>query len=124
MTLPPSWSQWQPLDKDSLRNILERPGVYEISCQIASCIVYIGRATGKGGLRQRLEGRVLNPEKNLSGHEKKLRKQGCRLMFRYAEAGSRKEAMCWESALINEYKKHHGHLPHGNTQTPHPSVSC
>ena len=124
MTLPQSWSQWQLLDKDSVRNIPEDPGVYEISCQAGLCTVYIGRATGKSGLRQRLGGRVINPERYLSGHEKKLRKQGCRFMFRYAEAASRKEAICWESTLISEYKKHHGHLPHGNTQTPRPSVSC
>lgn len=120
----PSWSQWQRLDKESLPSIPEMLGVYEISCQEASCIVYIGSAAGRNGLRQRLGQRISNPERYLSGHEKKLRKQGCHLMFRCAEASSKEQAKSWESSLINEYKSHHGHLPHGNTQTPRPSVSC
>lgn len=109
--------------KDSMRNIPEVPGVYEISCQAGLCTVFIGRAIGKGGLRQRVGQRITNPKRFLSGYEKRITKQGCRLLFHYAQADTREQAKYWESALINEYKKLHGHLPPGNKQTPHMS-SC
>jgi len=126
MTLTLSWSQWWPLERGSITGVPERPGVYEISCQAASCIVFIGSAAGRGGLRQRLGQRVNAPERNLSAYEKRLRKQGCRLMFRYAESDSGEQARDWESVWINKYKRHHGHLPPGNTVTPHrapPAIS-
>ena len=47
-------------------------------------------------------------------------------MFRYVETDNAAEAGYYESALINEYKTHHGHLPPGNKVTPHstpPSAS-
>ncbi|MBA7618555.1 hypothetical protein ES703_25885 [subsurface metagenome] len=121
------WSEWLLLDKKNLIRIPKFSGVYEISCQAVLCIVYIGSATGHGGLRQRLGQRINNPKKNLSGYEKQLRKQGCDLMFSYVETGNAAQARYHEPAFINEYKTHHGHLPPGNKVTPHslpPSASA
>lgn len=116
MALP--WSEWQPLEKDYVAGLPQRPGVYQVSCQATSCVVYVGSATGRGGLKQRLSQRVDNPLRYLSVYEKRLREQGCRLMFRHAEASSGTQAIDWETAEINEYKSHHGHLPPGNRLTP------
>jgi len=81
-------------------------------------VAYIGSATGREGLRQRLSQRVDTPKRYLAAYERSLRQQNCRLMFRYAEATSRTQALDWETAEINEYRNHHGHLPPGNKMTP------
>jgi len=113
-----AWSEWQALEKSYVANLPQSPGIYQVSCQATDCVVYIGSATGRGGLRQRLSQRVDNPKRYLSVYEKRLRQQNCRLMFRYAEATSRTQALDWETTEINEYRKHHGHLPPGNKMTP------
>jgi hypothetical protein len=118
MIEPRLWSEWCPLEKNYISKVPHIPGIYQVSCQSTLCVVYIGSAIGRGGLKQRLSQRVDNPAKNLSLYEKSLRKQGCRLMFRYAEAGSKILAKDWETEEINQYKSQHGHLPPGNKQTP------
>ena len=119
MTPTLSWSEWRPLERSSVRDLGQCPGVYQISCQATSCLVYVGSATGRAGLRQRLSQRVDDPQRYLSTYEKRLRKQGCCLMFRYSEAGSAAQAKDWEAVEIDEYRKLHGHLPPGNKVTPH-----
>jgi hypothetical protein len=42
-------------------------------------------------------------------------------MFRYAVVASRAQALAWETAEINEYRKHHGHVPPGNKIIPRPA---
>ena len=118
MTAVLSWSEWQPLERNYVRGLPQCPGVYQVSCQATSCIVYIGSATGRGGLKQRLGQRVDDPARYLSVYEKCLREQNCRLMFRYAEAMSEAQAIDLETAEITEFRKHHGHLPPGNRVAP------
>lgn len=113
-----AWSEWRALEKSYVADLPQSPGIYQVSCQATDCVVYIGSATGRGGLRQRLSQRVDNAKRYLSAYEKRLRQQNCRLMFRYAEAASRTQTLNWEAAEINEYRNHHGHLPSGNKMTP------
>jgi len=113
-----SWYLSGELSKSYVAKLPESPGIYQVSCQATDCVVYIGSATGRGGLRQRLSQRVDDPKRYLSAYEKRLRQQNCRLMFRYAVATSRTQALDWKAAEINEYRNHHGHLPPGNKVTP------
>lgn len=118
MTSHLAWTDWMELNQESTGHLPEKAGVYEIACQNICCTVYIGSAAGRYGLRQRLRQRSGDPQRFLSGHEKWLRKQGCRLMFRCAEVGDKNQAKISESQLIDNYIKDHGHLPHGNKRRP------
>jgi len=118
-----AWSNWLPLDTFTVReSVPKTPGVYQIRPIGASGPAYIGSATGKGGLKQRLKQRASNPKRNLSGFEKKLVQLGFQLEFCYAEADTVQCAKDRESQLLNRYRlSHNGQLPPGNKVTPRSS---
>jgi len=65
MTAVVVWSEWRTLEKSYVANLPQSPGIYQVSCQAMDCVVYVGSATGRGGLRQRLSQRVDNPKRVL-----------------------------------------------------------
>ena len=117
-----SWSAWQPLDRVTVQDFAPQiPGVYQVRPVGASAAAYIGSATGRGGLRQRIGQRVSDPLRYLSVFEKQLVQIGLRLEFRRAVAHSPELAKTWESQLLSEYKlSHAGKLPPGNKVMPRP----
>ena len=115
-----SWSSWLPLNRDSIQNSVPPSfGVYQVCPIGATSAAYIGSATGRAGLQQRIGQRVSDPLRFLSGFEKQLTQIGFRLQFCYVEADTTELAKNWESQLIGDYKlRHNGKLPPGNKQTP------
>ena len=113
-------SLWRSLNKTNVNDfVTKEPGVYQVRPVGALSEAYIGSATGKGGLRQRIGQRATDPLRYLSIFEKQLTQIGLDLEFRYAKADNIELARNWEVILINEYKtKHGGKLPPGNKQTP------
>ena len=114
------WSVWLPLDRITVQDSVPlAPGVYQVRPVGASSAAYIGSATGKGGLRQRIGQRVSDPLRYLSVFEKQLVLIGLTLEFRCARAATPELAKAWESRLLSEYKlSHGGKLPPGNKVTP------
>ena len=115
-----SWSSWLPLNKESIKNLVpQTPGVYQIRPFGAESSAYIGSATGRGGLKQRIGQRVSNPLRYLSVFEKRLTQIGLQLEFCFSETNNADIAKDCESQLLNEYKmRRNGKLPPGNKQTP------
>ena len=109
------WSQWYPLSQQSLANIPDVPGIYEVRTDYefgringVSRVVYIGSAArGKASLRKRLGGRVAAPDRNLSRAEKLLIRAGHALEFRFATAKDGETARQMEIQwLMNHIEKH------------------
>jgi len=116
------WSQWYPLSQQSLANVPDVPGIYEIRTDYefgrlngVSRVVYIGSAArrGKPSLRKRLGGRIANPEGNLSGAEKLLVRAGHALEFRFATAKDGETARQMEIQMLTNYIEKHWEPPPG-----------
>ncbi len=116
------WSTWYPLSHQSLSNLPDVPGIYEIRTDYefgrlrgSSRVVYIGSAArpSKPTLRKRLGNRIADPEGNLSGAEKLLRRAGHTLEFRFAKAKDREMARQMEIQRLTEYEKKHWETPPG-----------
>lgn len=116
------WSEWYPLSRQSLANLPDVPGIYEIRTDYefsrlrgSSRVVYIGSAAGHGKptLRKRLGQRITDPEGNLSGAEKLLRRAGHALEFRFAKAKDRETARQMQIQRLTEYEEKHWENPPG-----------
>jgi len=116
------WSEWYPLSQQSLTNIPDVPGIYEIRSDYEfgrlngiSRVVYIGSAArgGKPSLKKRLGGRITNPERNLSGAEKLLVRAGNGLEFRFAKTKDGETARQMEIHRLTDYVEKHWETPPG-----------
>jgi len=116
------WSQWYSLSQQSLANVPDVSGIYEIRTDYefgrlngVSRVVYIGSAArrGKPSLRKRLSGRIANPEGNLSGAEKLLVRAGHALEFRFATAKDGETARQMEIQRLTNYIEKHREPPPG-----------
>lgn len=116
------WSEWYPLSHQSLANLPDAPGIYEIRTDYefgrlrgSSRVVYIGSAAqrGKPTLRKRLGQRITDPQGNLSGAEKLLQRAGHVLEFRFAKTKDRETARQMEIQRLTEYEEKHWETPPG-----------
>lgn len=116
------WSEWYLLSQQSLPNIPDAPGIYEIRTDYefgrlngVSQTVYIGSAArnSQPSLMRRLGGRIKDPRKNLSRTEKFLIRAGHTLEFRFATAKDGETARQMEIQLLMDYFEKHWEPPAG-----------